>query len=164
VNEFVLRVVPSSFLPVGEYPVPYSFTGDMSYNAAHNHTSLLNVVPLAVPKVTLYPMSKTVSAGDPVAFTAAATGSADMTVQWQVGTDGGLRFGNVTRNVSAQSTSFSFYVNMSANGYEYHTVFANSAGTASTSAAKLTVEGDAVTVFLHQASPGKLRNRFHVLS
>jgi hypothetical protein len=74
------------------------------------------VVPLAVPQVTLNPTDATTSVGDPVYFTAAATGSPTITVQWQVSTDGGTTFTNITGNTSAQTTTLSFYASASQNG------------------------------------------------
>jgi hypothetical protein len=102
----------------------------------------LKVVPLAVPKVTLNPSDVTASAGDPVSFTASASGSPTITVQWQVSTDGGLTFANITGNTSAQTTTLSFYADASENGYVYRAVSTNSAGTVTTQDATLTVEGD----------------------
>jgi hypothetical protein len=81
-----------------------------------------------------------VTAGDPV--TAAATSSPVLSVQWQVSTDGGLTFTNVTGNTSAQTTTFSSFTSAGQNGYKYRAVFTNSAGTATTSVATLTVESD----------------------
>jgi hypothetical protein len=153
---------PSSFLPVGKLAVTYSFTGDTSFNAAHDGTSILNVEPLAVPRITLNPMSQTVTAGDPVTFTAAAVGSPGITVQWQVSTDGGATFTNITGNLSAESTTLSFYVYATENGYEYRAVFTNSAGTTATSAATLTVESDGTSraVLVPIAAPAET-SRWH---
>jgi hypothetical protein len=76
-------------LPVDSYTISYAFAGDSNFNAAPDGSSTLSVVPLAPPQVTQSPSNRTVSAGDPVYFTAAATGSPVLTVQWQVSTDGG---------------------------------------------------------------------------
>ena len=79
---------PTASLNAGNYTVSYAFQGDANLNAAAKKTSTLTVVPLAVPKVTLNPQDITVSLGDPVSFTATATGSPGITVIWQVSTDG----------------------------------------------------------------------------
>jgi hypothetical protein len=127
-------------LPVGSYTITYAFAGDSNFNAASDGNSTLTVVPLAAPVVTLNPNNQTVSAGDPVTFTAAATGSPTLTVQWQVSTDGGQTFTNITGNASATTTTLSFYASASQNGYKYRAVFTNSAGSAITLFATLTVE------------------------
>jgi hypothetical protein len=132
---------PTSALPAGSYTITYSFGGDANFAAASG-SSTLTVVPLAVPTVTQNPSNATTTAGDPVSFTAAATGSPTITVQWQVSTDGGNTFTNITGNTSAQTTTLSFYASTTQSGYKYRAVFTNSAGTATTSVASLTVEAD----------------------
>ena len=63
-------------------------------------------------------------------------------MQWQVSADGGTTWANVTSNASATTTTLTFYASLGQNGYRYRAVFTNSVGTAITTAAKLTVEGD----------------------
>jgi hypothetical protein len=129
-------------LPVGSYTVAYIYTGDLDLkNAPHAYTTL-KVVPAAPPVVTLNPVSATVTAGDGVTFTAAATGTPVPTVQWQVSTDGGVTWTNITGNTSAQTTSLTFITNLAENGDEFRAVFTNSAGTATTAVVTLTVESD----------------------
>jgi Ricin-type beta-trefoil lectin domain/Immunoglobulin I-set domain/Bacterial Ig domain len=88
------------------------------------------------PTITMQPTNQTVTAGQTATFTAAATGSPTPTVQWQVSTDSGATFNNVS---GATSTTLSFTTALSQNGYQYRAVFTNSAGTATTTAATLTV-------------------------
>lgn len=97
------------------------------------------MVPLQVPQVTQNPTDETVTAGDFASFTASATGSPTITVQWQVSTDGGQTFTNVA---GATSDTLTFYVYSSENGYKYRAVFTNSAGVTFSSIATLTVETD----------------------
>jgi hypothetical protein len=129
-------------LDVGSYTITYSFAGDSNFSAAADGSSSLTVVPLATPVVTLNPVNHTTSAGDPVSFTAMATGSPVLSVQWQVSTDGGITFHNVTGTVTATTTTLTFYASLSQNGYKYRAVFTNSAGIATTLVATLTVEPD----------------------
>jgi len=97
------------------------------------------VIPTAPPKVTQNPASVTITEGDPVTFTAAASGEPTPSVQWQVSTDGGVTFTNLA---GATSTTLTFTTALTENGYEYRAVFTNRVGTATTSAAVLTVEAD----------------------
>ncbi|MBI3409433.1 MAG: Ig-like domain repeat protein [Planctomycetes bacterium] len=132
----------TSALPVGSYAITYSLAGDANFNAPANGSSTLNVIPTAPPQVTLNPSNATVTAGDVVSFTATATGSPNPSVQWQVSTDGGLTFTNITSNTSAQTTTLYFTTSASQNGYLYRAVFTSSAGTAISTVATLTVEID----------------------
>jgi hypothetical protein len=88
--------------------------------------------------VTTNPTSQTVSAGQSVTFAAAANGNPTPTVQWQVSTDGGLTFTNIDGATSTSLTITS--TSSSQNGYRYRAVFTNSLGTATTSAAILTIQ------------------------
>jgi hypothetical protein len=88
------------------------------------------------PVVTLNPVDATVNAGATATFTAAASGSPTPTVQWQVSTDGGATFNNVA---GATSTTLSFSTAAGQNGNTYRAVFSNGSGSATTTAATLTV-------------------------
>ena len=90
----------------------------------------------AAPVVTINPTSQTIAAGHTVTFTAAASGSPTPTVQWQVSTNNGGTFVNIS---GATSTTYSFTVTAGENGYLYRAVFTNSTWHATTSNAKLTV-------------------------
>src|SRR5205807_1035403 len=64
-------------------------------------------------------------------------------VQWQVSTNGGSTFANIA---GATSTTLSFTASAGQNGNEYRAVFTNTAGTATTTAAKLaSASGRAIT-------------------
>jgi hypothetical protein len=89
------------------------------------------------PSITTNPSSQSVSSGGTVTFTAAASGSPAPTVQWQLSTDGGATFANIA---GATSTTLSFAAAGSQNGNQYRAVFSNSAGSATTTAATLTVK------------------------
>jgi hypothetical protein len=89
------------------------------------------------PIVTLDPVSQSVTAGHSVTFTAAASGNSTPTVQWQVSSDGGTTWTNVS---GATSTTLKFTVSASQNGYRYRAVFTNSLGSVTTAVAVLTVQ------------------------
>ena len=90
----------------------------------------------AAPAVTINPASLSVPAGRTAAFTAVSSGYPVPTVQWQVSTDGGKTFSDMS---GATSTTLSFAVAEAQNGYEYRAVFTNSLGAATTIPATLTV-------------------------
>ena len=101
------------------------------------------------PTITTQPANQTVTAGQTATFTAAATGSPTPTVQWQVSTDAGATFSNVS---GATFTTLSFTTALSQNGYQYRGVFTNSAGMATTTAATLTVNSVAPTITTQPAN------------
>lgn len=88
------------------------------------------------PTVTTNPVNHSVDLGLKVTFAAAATGTPTPTVQWQVSTNGGTTYTNLA---GATAQTLSFTVSGNQNGYLYRAVFTNSAGKATTTAAKLTV-------------------------
>jgi hypothetical protein len=101
-------------------------------------TSRATLTVRYAPIVTLNPSSQTVSAGHSVTFTAAATANPAPTVQWQVSTNGGISFSNISGATSTTLTLSN--TTSSQNGYEYRAVFTDSLGSATTTAAILTVQ------------------------
>ena len=88
------------------------------------------------PSVTQNPSNRTVTAGEQATFTALANGEPTPTVIWQVSTNGGASYNDIGW---ATSTTLSFTTVSSHNGFLFRAVFTNSAGTATTTAATLTV-------------------------
>jgi N-acetylneuraminic acid mutarotase len=125
----------TSSLAAGAYTVTYAYVpGDTDFTAL-NATSTLYVG--AKPAVTLNPRSQTVTAGNSVTFTTAATGTPAPKVQWQVSTDGGRTYTNIS---GATSATLTFTTIASENLYKYRAVFTNALGTVTTSTATLTVQ------------------------
>jgi hypothetical protein len=89
------------------------------------------------PSVTQNPSSSTVNSGATASFTAAATGNPTPTVQWQVSTNGGTSWNDIS---GATNTTLSFTAASGDNGNQYRAVFTNTAGSATSSAAVLSVE------------------------
>jgi hypothetical protein len=90
---------------------------------------------LSAPAVTTNPTAQTVVVGATASFTVAASGTPVPTIQWQLSTDG-----STWNNIGgATAATYSFTATTAANGYQYRAVFTNSLGTATTSAASLTV-------------------------
>ncbi|MDQ1639917.1 MAG: hypothetical protein QOF62_3256 [Pyrinomonadaceae bacterium] len=92
------------------------------------------------PAVTTNPSNTTVCDGATATFSAAATGSPAPTVQWQVSSGG--PFSDIP---GATNTSLSFTANTAQNGNQYRAVFTNTCGSATTTAATLTVSASATT-------------------
>lgn len=90
----------------------------------------------SLPAVTTDPSNVTVVSGQTATFTAAATGTGTVAVQWQVSTDGGVSFANIP---GATSTTLSFVTDITQNGYRFRAIFTDSTGAAVTKVALLTV-------------------------
>ena len=129
----------------GATSTTYAFTSTAAENGDEyqavftnsNGTLTSNAATLTIDSITTQPGSQSVNAGQSVSFTAAtANGSAD-TVQWQVSTDGGTTFTNIS---GATSTTYTFTSTAAENGDEYQAVFTNAGGTLTTTAATLTVD------------------------
>jgi hypothetical protein len=108
------------------------FTNSVGSATTGNATLTVRYAPV----VTTNPTDQSVTAGQSVTFTAAANGNPAVTVQWQVSTDGGATFTNIS---GATSTTLKFTTTKSQNGYRYRAVFTNSLGSAITTSALLTV-------------------------
>lgn len=93
-----------------------------------------------LPKITVNPVSQSIPNGNLVIFTAAATGVPSPTVQWQLSTNGGSSYANIS---GATSTNYQFNTTAAMNGYLYRAVFTNALGSTPTTAATLTVTAPA---------------------
>jgi hypothetical protein len=110
-------------------------------NATTNSASLTTTT--AAPTITTQPTPQSVTVGQNASFTAAASGAPTPTVQWQISTNSGGTWSNIS---GATSTTYSFTPAMSDSGELFRAVFTNSAGTANTNSASLTVAGIAPTM------------------
>jgi hypothetical protein len=128
---------PTASLPLGSYPITYSYAGATNFSAAADSSTTLTVAAPAAPQVTLNPSDVTVLEGYTATFTAAASGLPAPTVQWQVSTDGGLTFTNIT---GATSPTLTVVAYEGMNRYHYRAVFTNPYGVAITTDAVLYVQ------------------------
>ena len=117
----------------------YAFSATYTPTAAPTVVSVLAAANGA-PVVTTEPVSTAVSPGQTATFTALASGNP--TVQWQVSSNGG---GTFTPIPGATSTTLSFTATLAESGNVYEAVFTNTAGTATTFPATLTVANSLVT-------------------
>jgi immunoglobulin I-set domain protein len=116
----------------------------------------------ASPVVTVQPVDQTVAAGGRATFTAAASGSPDPTVQWQVK----VPSGSFTDIAGATSLTLTLNaVTAGQGGNQYRAVFTNAGGSATSNPATLTVTtapppplGD--TAWMTSFTPSSLRNDF----
>ena len=135
--------LPSSDSPgVDTIQAVYNGTVDFSSSTDSSHTLTLN----AAPSVITNPITQTIDSGSTITLLASASGYPAPTVQWQISTNGGSTFSNVSNNgVYSGATTNSLTIANAAptlNGDLYQAVFTNttSPGLATTTAATLTVE------------------------
>ena len=115
----------------------YSCVVSNSAGTATSSTATLTVNPAAIaPTITTQPVSQTVTAGANVSFTVAASGTAPLSYRWR------LNGANIAGATSATLSLTSVTTGQS--GGSYSCVVSNSAGTATSSAATLTVNPAAV--------------------
>jgi hypothetical protein len=115
----------------------YGYRAVFTNSVGSATTASATLTVQTAPTVTTAPKNTTVNAGQSVTFTAAASGNPPPTVQWQVSSDGGSTWSNIT---GATSTSYTIAnTTASQNGYLYLAVFTNTVGAATTTSATLTV-------------------------
>jgi photosystem II stability/assembly factor-like uncharacterized protein len=90
---------------------------------------------ITAPSITTEPADLTVTAGSTASFSVTAAGSAPLAYQWQSSSDG-ASFANVS---GANAAGYSFAATLPLNGARFRVVVSNSAGSATSAAARLTV-------------------------
>jgi IPT/TIG domain len=90
----------------------------------------------SLPVVTTQPAGEIVNEGQQASFTAEANGTPGPTVQWQISTNGGTLFSDIS---GATSTTYSFTTAAGDNANQYRAAFANSVGTVDSSPGILTL-------------------------
>lgn len=88
------------------------------------------------PKVVQSPTDRSAAPGDEVTFVAAAEGTPEPTVSWQVSSDGGQTWSAIE---GATQNAYTFTAKAAHDGYAYRAEFKNSVGTTRTSPITLTV-------------------------
>ena len=120
--------------------------GSATSNAATLTVSAANVAP----SITAQPSAQSVTAGNNASFTATASGTPAPTLQWQVSINSGTSWSDVSNSgVYSGATTGTLAITgatIGMNGYQYHCVATNSAGSATSNAATLTVNSGVVMV------------------
>jgi predicted secreted protein len=92
------------------------------------------------PTITSQPTSRTVTAGQTATFTVAASGNPAPTFQWQISTNNGSTWVNISGATSTTLTLSNTTVGQ--NGNRYRAIATNSAGSVTSNAAILTVNSE----------------------
>jgi len=123
-------------LGVGNYTVSGTDADTFGDSGTWSFELTVNSASSGAPTITKQPVNDTVLSGQLATFTASATGNPSPTVQWQVSSNSGSSWSNVT---GATSATYSFTTTSSENDNEYQAVFTNSVSLATTNAATLAV-------------------------
>jgi hypothetical protein len=125
---------PISPIDIIAYPYPPVITPIVSPIATPIVAPIFVTAQLP-PLILTNPISRTVTAGQDVILSAAASGNAK--VQWQVSTNGGKTFKNLA---GENESTLTLRASAEMNGFEYRAVFTNVSGHSTTSVAKLVVK------------------------
>ncbi|MGI5379318.1 immunoglobulin I-set domain protein [Streptomyces sp. CA-251387] len=106
------------------------------YVTAQAESKVVKLDRRVSPKVVQSPTDRSAAPGDKVTFVAAAEGTPEPTVRWQVSHDGGQTWSAVE---GGTQNAYSFTARAAQDGYRYRAEFTNSAGTTRTSPITLTV-------------------------
>jgi len=133
-NGFAATIANNAFTTV------YSGT-DQCEQPIQNGT--LDMTLQAAPSITSQPASQTIAPGQTASFSLVASGTAPLGYQWQVSTNGGTTWTNLTDTApysgSATATLTITSVTPSLTASQYRAVATNSVGTATSTAATLLV-------------------------
>jgi hypothetical protein len=130
INETLFKTTGSSVT------VTYVYT--LTSNGCTNtqNVTVTVISGTSAPVVTTQPTSQQKCLGSTATFTSAASGSPAPTVQWQVSTNGGSSYSNIS---GATSSTLTISATSSVNNRRYRARWTNSAGSVNSSSALLTV-------------------------
>jgi len=134
--------IPGATSTTLKFPAPEEANGT-KYRAVFTNTfgsTATNAATLTVntePEITTQPNDQEVRKGQKVTFTAAANGRPTPTVQWQVSTNGGKTWTNIS---GATSTKLTFTATAAQDENRYRAVFTDPCGKVTTRAATLDVD------------------------
>ena len=147
---------------VGDSGKQYRVVATNASGVATSNAATLTVNPTpVVPSFTTQPTNVTINAGQNAQFVVAAIGTPTPTLQWQLSTDNGINWSNITGE-----TGIVFNVLGAAlvnNGRQFRAVASNSSGSVNSNAGTLTVNAAAVTYTLSGTVSGLVAGASMVL-
>ena len=106
--------------------------------------TIINTLTSTPPTITTQPGSQTITYGADVSFSAAASGTPAPALHWEISTDGGSTWNDISGSTSSPLAITTPPV--SSSGNKYRAVFTNSGGSATSNAATLTVNKADATI------------------
>lgn len=138
----------TSIATAGDHVIGATYSGEQNFSGSVSAAFTQTVVLPTAPVVTTQPASQTAATGSTATFSAAATGQPTPSVQWQLSTNSGSTWANIS---GATSTSYAFTAATGQSGYQYRAMFANAGGSTASKSATLTLQASpARLVFLKQ--------------
>lgn len=144
------KISPSGILTVGleeEASILAVFAKSTADTSVFG-TAMVNVLGGDIaPTISVNPASKSIPPGKGTSFSVTANGSATLAYQWQVSANGGVSFTNLSNGgiysgVTTATLVLSAGTTTAYNSFQYRCVVTNSAGSATSAAAILTVSAD----------------------
>jgi len=115
----------------------YRVVATNASGATTSTAATLTVNLSAAPSFTTQPVNATIVAGQAAQFTVAASGTPTPTLQWQLSTDNGTTWSNITGETGTTFTALN--VALANNGRQFRAVATNGSGVLNSNAATLTV-------------------------
>jgi hypothetical protein len=132
-NSTIVSLNNTNTLASGTYTITVTGTGGA---ATQTRNLTFTITPTAPPAITTQPNDATICSGSNTSFTANSSTSG-VTYQWQISTDGGTTWTNIT---GANAPTYALTnVPASSNSNRYRVVIATQCGTVNSNAATLTV-------------------------
>ncbi len=118
----------------------YQYRAKFTNTAGSQTTTAASLTVHVAPAVSKNPANQTVNEGEDATFEAAASGTPEPTVQWEVSTDAGKTWANDTSDAGNSTDTLTIaHAKLAQSGYQYRAKFTNTAGSQTTTAASLTV-------------------------
>jgi hypothetical protein len=120
-------------------------TATNSAGSATSNAATLTVGALPAPAITTHPANAAADPGTSVSFTVAVTGSPTPTIGWERSDDSGATWAAVN---GASGSPYTFTAALADNGAQFRAVATNSAGTATSNPATLSVPATATKIYV----------------
>ena len=145
---------------IGDNGATFSVVVTNSAGSATSNTATLTVGTVTAPSITTQPANQSVTTGQPATFTVVASGTAPLTYQWSK--NGSAISGATSASYTTPATV------IGDNGATFSVVVTNSAGSATSNAATLTVSAPSNTLYVDanntNASPnGAITNPYKTI-
>jgi hypothetical protein len=124
------------------YALAFDAAGNLYVSDGGNHAIRVGMLSATTPTITTHPSSSTVNSGVNATFTVAATGNLAPSVRWQVSTNAGTTWtdlSNTAPHSGVTTTTLTVAATVTQNNYRYRAIATNQSGSTASNPATLTV-------------------------